>query len=287
MKQGEEREDRRAEYAHLYERGDTVGAAAERLTEIIDLLRSERGCPWDRAQTHESIKQCVIEEAYETKDAIDRGDADNLEEELGDLLLQVVLHGRIGAESGVFDFVSIANRVSDKMIRRHPHIFSKEIIKTIDKVIEKWENVKRQEKQTVSHAEILESVPKALPALTRSYKLQAKAAGVGFDRACAEDVFRKIGEEARELLAAHRDDKFGLKSKIGNLLFSIVNAARILEIDPEDALNGSSQKFIDRFRSVEAAVAAAGTAVERLTLEEMDELWERAKPNVLASMDHS
>jgi tetrapyrrole methylase family protein/MazG family protein len=267
------------EYAALYGRRDGAGDALERLRDIIRLLRGENGCPWDKEQTHESIRQCMIEEAYEAKDAIDRGDMDNLEEELGDVLLQVVFHGDIGCENGTFDLISIANRVSDKMIRRHPHIFSKENIKTIDKVIEKWENVKRQEKGMPSHTEILRDIPKALPALTRSCKVQAKAAKTGFDHERVQDAFSKVEEEMKELLDAYQDGEpqARLKDELGDLLFSVVNVARFMEIDPEDALNGTSQKFIERFCFIETAANSSGKTLEQMTAKEMDKLWRQAK----------
>ncbi|MDR0425045.1 MAG: nucleoside triphosphate pyrophosphohydrolase [Clostridiales Family XIII bacterium] len=268
----------RAEYARLYERRAGAGDAVARLAEILGVLRGEGGCPWDMAQTHESIKQCLIEEAYEAKDAIERGDMDNLEEELGDVLLQVVFHGEMASEKGLFGLADIANRVSDKMIRRHPHIFSKESAKTIDKVIEKWENVKRQEKGALMHSEILGSIPKALPALTRSFKVQAKAAEAGFDWESVDGAFAKVEEEAKELLEACAvGDKARLKDELGDLLFSVVNVARFLKIDPEDALEGASRKFMERFAFVESEAYSAGRKLEDMALCEMDELWEKAK----------
>ncbi|GHU49108.1 nucleoside triphosphate pyrophosphohydrolase [Clostridia bacterium] len=266
------------EFKELYKAGETAGAAVERLAAILKLLRGENGCPWDRVQTHESIKQCMIEEAYEALDAIERGDMDNLEEELGDLLLQVVFHGGIGSENDNFDLNTIANRVSDKMIRRHPHIFSKESAKTIDKVIEKWENVKRQEKGEASHSEILSEIPKALPALTRSYKIQAKAAEAGFDWDDVSGAFAKLDEERGELIEAYNDGvEDRLREELGDLLFSVVNVARFLGIDPEEALNGTSRKFIKRFHYIETTAREDGKKLEEMSLDEMDELWERAK----------
>jgi tetrapyrrole methylase family protein/MazG family protein len=276
----------RAEYAHLYAARESAGAAVERLAEILTLLRSENGCPWDKAQTHDSVKQCLIEEAYEAKDAIDRSDTDNLEEELGDVLFQVIFHAGLGAEKGDFDLRGVANREADKMIRRHPHIFSKENAKTIDKVLEKWENVKRQEKGIQSHTERLQEIPKALPALTRSYKIQKRAAGAGFDWRHVEDAFAKVKEEAGELLAAcQRGEHAGIRDELGDLLFSVVNVARFLDVDPEDALNGASQKFIERFQYVETAAATAGRALTEMTPDALDVLWEQAKAAGCSSAD--
>ncbi|MDR0569774.1 MAG: nucleoside triphosphate pyrophosphohydrolase [Clostridiales Family XIII bacterium] len=266
------------DFSELYKAGETSGQAVERLERILRLLRGEDGCPWDKAQTHESIKGCVIEEAYETLDAIERGDMDNLEEELGDLLLQVVFHGGMGGDKGIFDLKSIANRVSDKMIRRHPHIFLKETAKTIDKVLEKWENVKRQEKGEPSHSEILDSIPRALPALIRGHKVQAKAAEAGFDWDDVSGAFMKLREEMAELFEAYQEgDKEKQKDELGDLLFSAVNAARFLGIDPEEALNDASRKFIKRFRYVESAAANAGRRLDDMSIDEMDVLWEQAK----------
>ena len=267
------------EYKEFYKTGATAEEAIMRLIAILKLLRGEDGCPWDRVQTHDSIKKCMIEEAYEALDAIERNDIENLEEELGDLLLQVVFHAGIAEENGSFDITSIANRVSDKMIRRHPHIFLKENAKTIDKVVEKWENVKRQERGRLSTTDILLEIPRALPALIRSFKIQEKAADVGFDWEDESGALLKLDEELGEFIEAYRkgEDKRRLADEIGDVLFSVVNVARFLGIDPEDALNNTSRKFISRFHYIEQAALGSDKKLEDMSLDEMDSLWEQAK----------
>lgn len=272
-------------YDELYKRGETTGEAAERLKKLITVLRSENGCPWDREQTHESLRRDMIEEAYEAVDAIDRANLDNLEEELGDVMLQVVLHSEIAEECGDFDFASVMNRVTDKMIHRHPHVFnvsegkkSENDVFTVDNVLEKWENTKRKEHREATTTESMQKIPKNFPALIRAEKVQKKAARVGFDWDDVEGAFQKIGEEAGELLEAYRNgDQVNMKEEIGDLLFAVVNAARFLKVDPEEALNFTSDKFIRRFGYVEEQAIKAGTRPEEMTLEEMDKLWDDAK----------
>lgn len=264
------------EYKHLYKTADNAGESILRLIEIIKILRKE--CPWDKEQTHESLRKCMIEEAYETIEAINNCDLDNLEEELGDVLLQVVFHSSLTEERDQFNFTRVANRECEKMLRRHPHVFLKETVKTIDKALEKWENMKRNEKGYINCTTRLESVPKALPALMRSYKVQARAAEVGFDWDDVECTFQKIREETEELVEVYtKDDKNGITEEIGDLLFSVVNAARFLKVDPEEALNLTSDKFIRRFAFIENTAEARKISLEDMSLEEMDELWEMAK----------
>ena len=264
-------------YEELYKEGNTAADAVDRLIKIIALLRSEEGCPWDKAQTHESLKVCLIEEAYEVTEAIDNLDWDNLEEELGDVLLQVVFHGDLGQSTGKFDLKSIANRECEKMIRRHPHVFSNIRAESIDTALEKWENMKKQEKQGTL-TESMREIPKSLPALRKSMKIQSKAAGVGFDWDNVNPAFEKVVEETGELMEAYRKGDFrGIRDELGDLLFAAVNVARFLEVDPEDALNFTSQRFIQRFSFIEEAARAEGRRMESMTLSEMDKLWEQAK----------
>ncbi len=224
-------------YEEFYVEGKTPAEAVERLRRIIEFLRSEDGCPWDKVQTHESLKVCMVEEAYEVNEAVDNLDWDNLEEELGDVLLQVVFHGSLGVSEGRFDLQSIANRECEKMLRRHPHVFSNNKVDTIDRALEKWENVKKNE-NTSSQTSSMKKIPKSLPALRRSYKIQAKAADVGFDWDHVSEAFKKVDEETRELLEAYQgNDLHEIQEELGDLLFAVVNVARFLRVDPEDALN--------------------------------------------------
>ncbi|MGI6751431.1 MAG: nucleoside triphosphate pyrophosphohydrolase [Anaerovoracaceae bacterium] len=276
--------------AELYKEAETAGKAVERLKKIIEILRSDEGCPWDREQTHSSIRWCLVEEAYEVNEAIENHDWDNLEEELGDVLLQVVFHGEMGQEKDRFDLRSIANRECEKMIRRHPHVFeikgtkggnptfySEKSDESIDRALERWENVKRKERRG-TETDSMEGIPKALPALLRSYKLQEKAANVGFDWDNIEDVFRKIREEHGEFLEAYSTNNIDkIQEELGDLLFAVVNAARFLNINPEDALNSTSRKFIERFGFIEKEAIKEGRSITDMTLTEMDVLWEKAK----------
>lgn len=268
----------REKYAKYHKEGKTAEEAIKRLADIIALLRSEEGCPWDKVQTHKSIRSCLLEEAYEVADAIDNEDYDNLEEELGDVLLQVVFHANLGVEEQKFDLCSIANRECDKMIRRHPHVFLNKNLESIDKVLEKWENVKRKERGTASHTDSMMDVPKALPALIRSNKIQKKAAEVGFDWEDVSEAFSKVKEETYELLEIYQgNDETSIKEEVGDLLFAVVNVARFLGVNPEEALNFTSSKFIDRFGFIEKTAKLQGKRLEDMSLEEMDKLWDQAK----------
>jgi tetrapyrrole methylase family protein/MazG family protein len=269
-------EKQRRDFSRFTQEAKTAEEAMNRLLEIVQILREE--CPWDRQQTHKSLRSCLLEEAYEVVDAIDREDDDNLEEELGDVLLQVVFHGILAEETNKFNFMTIANRECEKMLRRHPHVFLKEKVDSIDKALEKWENVKRKEQEDVSHTHRLLGVPRALPALIRSYKLQAKAAEAGFDWEEVSGAFRKLEEELLELKeAAEGKDPGRMVDELGDLIFSAVNVARFLGVNPEEALNSTSEKFVKRFSEVEQGAKALGKRLEQMSLEEMDVLWEQAK----------
>jgi len=264
------------EYSELYLTADNDTAACQRLIDIVRVLRRE--CPWDKVQTHESLKTCMIEEAYEAVDAVDQGDMDNLREELGDVMLQVVLNGIIAENDKEFTITDIVNEECEKMIRRHPHIFSEENSKTIDKVLEKWENVKSKEHGDSMVTDRLVNVPKALPALLRSMKVQKRASQVGFDWNNAEEAFPKIDEELEELRkAVMTGDEGSVREELGDLLFSTVNVSRLLGINPEEALNSSTNKFTDRFVFIEAKAVERGMDIRSMTLEEMNEIWEEAK----------
>lgn len=273
------------DYLNYYRPGNTAGEAVERLEGILTVLRGENGCPWDRVQNHKSLKRCLIEETYEVTEAIDREDFDNLEEELGDVLLQVVFHSRLGEEEEKFDLKSVANRICEKMIRRHPHVFqgknpdfSNNPIETVDKVLERWENVKRQEHEALTVTESMRKLPRELPALLQSEKVQKKAADVGFDWDDVREAFDKVREETEELFEICRgDDSHHIQEEVGDLLFSVVNVARFLKVDPENALYFTSRKFINRFSYIEESVLAQGKSLNEMSLNELDRLWNLAK----------
>lgn len=277
-----EKTEIRQEYRHLTEGAENDRDAIERLVEIIRILRVE--CPWDRVQTHESLRQGMLEEAYEVVEAINNKDADNLREELGDVLLQIVFHANLAEEAQKFDLKDVINEECEKMIRRHPHVFLQETrnnsAKSIDKVLEKWENIKVKEKQEESYTSRLERVPKALPALTRAFKVQKKAADAGFDWDDVSEAFLKVDEERAELMQQYEENpklQQRLAEELGDLLFSCVNVARFLGVDPESALNYTVNKFVRRFSYIEKKAVAAGENLEDMSLAEMDKLWEEAK----------
>ncbi len=259
---------------------------------LIDIMRRLRtpvtGCPWDLEQTFETIAPYTVEEAYEVADAIARGDLDELRDELGDLLLQVVYHSRIAEEQQEFDFGDVVHAVTAKMIRRHPHVFGDEATRAAGVTKGFWDRIKAAEKAALGRDEpqksLLDDVPLALPALTRAIKLQNKAARVGFDWPSLTPVLSKLQEELTELetaLAEHNAASAGVDPKVveefGDLLFVVANVARHLEIDPETALRGANDKFTRRFRHIEQSLAAEGRTPEQSTLEEMDALWDEAK----------
>ncbi len=269
-------------YSYLGISAETDEGAVARLKEIIGVLRKE--CPWDKVQTHETLRSCMLEEAYEAVDAIDKSDYDNLEEELGDVALQVIFHSNLAAEEGHFDLMSVINRECKKMIRRHPHIFLEESsnndVKTVDNVLEKWDNIKERESISQTRTERLESVPRAFPALTRAAKVQKKAAEAGFDWTDVSFAVDKVNEETAELMEAYNStekDFASVAEELGDLLFSVVNVARFLRVDPEEALRLTTDKFIRRFAHIEKQSLACGRQLEEMSLEEMDKLWEEAK----------
>ena len=246
------------------------------LEEIVRILRAPGGCPWDAEQTHESIRRNFLEEAYEAVEAIDEGSPEHLEEELGDVLLQVVMHARMEQEAGRFDLDGVADGICKKLIYRHPHVFGDVSVSGTGEVLTNWEELKRKEKGQATNTDALEAVARALPALWRAEKVQKKARKAGFDWPDVSGALDKLSEELEELKTAVAEGT-NVEEELGDLLFSAVNAARFLKVDPEDALNGATDKFIGRFRKVEAQAAAQGKAMEDMSLEELDALWERAK----------
>jgi nucleoside triphosphate diphosphatase len=259
-----------------------------RLIEIMAALRTPKtGCPWDLEQNFATIAPYTLEEAYEVADAIARDDLADLEEELGDLLLQVVFHARMAQEQGAFDFGDVVEAINTKLIRRHPHVFGDRRAKDPQSVKGLWEEIKAQEKQAKQQAKpaggnpanngALAGVPVALPALTRALKLQTRASKVGFDWNDPRAVLRKIREEADEIEAALDGDSSDAAAEVGDLLFAAVNLARHLDADPEAVLRATNQKFERRFAAIESALGARGKAPQDVTLAEMDALWNEAK----------
>ncbi len=243
---------------------------------IMELLRGENGCPWDRVQTHESIRRDLLEEAYETATAIDSGDLDNLREELGDLQMQVLFHARMEEEKGGFTFDDVCDEACKKLIRRHPHVFGRMELDTPEEVLVTWDEVKRQEKAQKSTAQAMDSVARALPALWRAEKIQKKAAKEGFDWPDWHGARKKLTEELGELdeaLAAGER----IEEELGDVLAAAVNLARLLKIDPEQALNGSSDRFVRRYTRMEALAAEKGQALADLDLDGQEALWQQAK----------
>ncbi|MGL6104678.1 nucleoside triphosphate pyrophosphohydrolase [Romboutsia sp.] len=251
------------------------------LENIMSTLRGPNGCEWDKKQTHESLKKYVIEEAYELCQAIDNDDIDEIIEELGDVLLQVIFHCQIGQDQGFFDLKEVVNGICKKLIHRHPHVFENIDI-DMDKFERTWEELKQEEKGESSVTDGLKRIPKYLPALIKAEKIQHKAALVGFDWDDINDVFKKIQEEYKELLDECEVGNIKyIKEELGDLLFSIVNLARFLQVNPEEALNCTNQKFINRFEFIEQSAINLHKKIEDMTLEEMDKLWELAKINKL------
>jgi tetrapyrrole methylase family protein / MazG family protein len=258
-----------------------------RLIQIMARLRGPRGCPWDREQTHRSLRQYLIEECYEVCDAIDAGDKDALREELGDLLLQVVFHAQVAKEAGRFDFEAVARVIGDKLVRRHPHVFGRGKLRTSAEVLTQWEAIKKTEKSGKRTAglrggpstpSILHELPQALPALLKADKVQRKVARVGFDWKDVSDVVRKVEEELGEVRGAMAaGDRRQFEEELGDLLFAAVNLARFEGLQAEDLLNRTIRKFVARFQQVERAVHASGRRLEDCRLEELDALWESAK----------
>ncbi len=245
---------------------------------IIAVLRGEGGCPWDREQTHESIRRNVLEEAYEVCEAIDEGDPEHLKEELGDLLMQVLFHARIEEEAGRFDLDDVADRAVKKLILRHPHVFGAVEVENSAEVLDNWDKIKRVEKAQDTVTDAMTDVAETLPALWRAEKIQKKAAKVGFDWPDISGALSKIAEESEELRAAiENNDEVNIEEEIGDLIFSTVNVARFAGVDPEKAAHKSCEKFIRRFRFLEQAAAADGKTLEGMSLDEMEVYYQRAR----------
>ena len=245
-----------------------------RLLDVMDRLREE--CPWDRKQTNESLRPNTIEETYELCDALIRDDQHEICKELGDVLLHVVFYGRIGEEKQQFDIADVCNKLCDKLIFRHPHVYGDTVAKTAEQVLESWEQIKLKEKD--GNESVLSGVPEALPSLIKAYRIQDKARNVGFDWEDRQDVWKKVREELGELeVELNKEDKERSTAELGDFLFSVINAARLYKLNPDNALEKTNRKFIDRFNYIEAHSIKIGKPLKDMTLEEMDQLWNEAK----------
>jgi XTP/dITP diphosphohydrolase len=247
--------------------------AFERLLEIMDELREK--CPWDREQTLDSLRNLTIEETYELADAIMNQDLDEIRKELGDLILHIVFYAKIGSEKGSFDIADVLQGINEKLVFRHPHVFGERKVKDSDEVIENWEELKMKE----GNRSVLAGVPVSLPAMIKSHRIQDKARAVGFDWDRREQVWDKVSEELQEvkheLMNGNRKEK--TEEEIGDLLFSIVNAARLYDIEPETALERTNRKFIKRFKYLETRAGQLGKSLKDMNLEEMETIWQEAK----------
>ncbi len=249
-----------------------------KLIEIVDTLMGENGCPWDNVQTRESLKPYLVEETYEVLEALDTNDPDQIKDELGDLLYQILFHSKISSKNNEFDIKDVLNNLKEKMVRRHPHVFKEGQINTPDQVIERWEEIKKEEKTHSNHPSILDSVPKQLPSLLKAQKLQKKAAKEGFDWDEISDVFDKLDEEIAEFKSAVLEGKdTNIQSELGDILFVLVNIAKFKKIDAEEALRSTNNKFIKRFQYIEQEVAKQGKTLKETSLEDMERYWQNAK----------
>jgi tetrapyrrole methylase family protein / MazG family protein len=246
--------------------------------DIIRQLRSENGCPWDKEQTHESLKTCLIEECYEVIEAINNKDVKNLREELGDILLQVALHTAIAEEKMEFDIQGVINEVSEKMIRRHPHVFGDKVAMDSTQVLGNWEEIKKQEKKEKNVSESIIKVPKALPANIRAEKVQKKAAKVGLEFDDFDQALEKVYEGIEELKKARKVVDFDdISEEYGDLMFYVVNLSTFLQLNAENSLTNATDKFINRFVGTERIAMAEGKRFDQLSIEELKALWGRIK----------
>ena len=250
-------------------------AAFDRLLTVMDELREK--CPWDRKQTFESLRQNTIEETYELASALIKQDKNEIAKELGDVLLHVVFYAKIGSETGDFDIADVCNRLCDKLIFRHPHVYGEEAAKNAEEVSHLWEQVKLKEKG--GNKTVLAGIPEALPALVKAYRIQDKVANVGFDWEHREDVWEKVKEEIQEFEheLATEENRERQEQELGDLLFSLINVARLYKLRPDNALEKTNQKFIRRFEYIERKAAEQGRSVKDMNLNEMEALWQEAK----------
>lgn len=260
---------------------DRAAAHADVYADFVAIVRRlRRDCPWDREQTHDSVKQLTIEEAFELVHAIDKGDAEDIKKELGDLFLHVLFHAHIAETEGGFTIKDVMEAEVEKLVRRHPHVFGEEVVSGAGEVLRNWEAIKRAEREADENgrtSSVLDGVPVAMPALLRAERVQEKAAAVGFDFPEAEDAWQKVEEEIGELKALSNDDPDSLEEEFGDVLFALVNYARFRGVVPENALRRTVSKFSRRFRHIEARLDEQCRTTDAASLEEMDALWEEAK----------
>lgn len=249
-----------------------------KLIKITDTLMGEDGCPWDKVQTRESLKPYLVEETYEVLEALDENDPEKIKDELGDLLYQIIFHSKISSLKGEFDFRDVIDNLSEKMVRRHPHVFKDGKLNTPDQVIEQWEDIKKKEKNKKNQKSILDSIPINLPSLIRAQKIQKKAAKKGFDWERINDVFDKLDEEILEFKEAVLSKKnIDIQSEIGDIIFVITNISKFYKIDAEEALRSTNNKFIKRFHYIEQQLEEKGKTLKDSTLEEMEHYWQESK----------
>ncbi len=248
----------------------------QKLLGIMETLRAENGCPWDREQTRESLTPYLVEETYEVLEAIEENSPHKIKEELGDLLFQIVFHCQLAKERGEFSMEDVIDAISEKMTRRHPHVFGDAKFETSEKVLKQWEDRKKEEGK--NRESILEGVPKELPSLLKAYRIQSRAARVGFDWNRVGDVMEKLDEELAEFRdALEQKDQAAIEDELGDVFFVLVNISRFVGVNPDDALRKTISKFISRFRYIEMKAASSGRKLSDMTLQEMDVLWEEAK----------
>jgi tetrapyrrole methylase family protein/MazG family protein len=247
-----------------------------KLVKIVEKLRAPDGCPWDKEQTLYSLRDHLIEETFELIEALDNKDIENIKEELGDLLLHVIMHSVIAAEENLFTLNDVIDTISEKLIRRHPHVFGKNGVSSVEEVLVNWENIKKDEKK--DRRSILDGIPNALPSLQKAYKLQEKAKKVGFDWENAEDCTKKVEEEFLELKEAIKYKSFDeIESEFGDVMFSLINLSRFLNINADKALQKTNEKFKKRFQYIENELSKTGLSFEDVSIEFLEELWQKSK----------
>jgi tetrapyrrole methylase family protein/MazG family protein len=246
------------------------------LVDIVKTLRGPFGCPWDKEQTLYSLKANIVEEVYELIDALDTKDIEDIKEELGDLLLHVIFHSILAEEEGLFTLQAVIENIKEKLIKRHPHVFGDLKVKDSAEVLKNWEKLKKIEKN--NRKSILDSIPKSLPSIEKALKLQKRTKAVGFDFANIDDALDKVEEEIKELKFSIKcEDKELIGEELGDLLFSIINIARLLNINPDEALRGANQKFINRIKFIEKKLTLSNKSIENTSLDELNNLWEKSK----------